>query len=217
VVFGAKLRVDGWACKEVGADDGPYTVGNLEAGRDYWFVYGRLNNGVATPIVELVDRDASVVARLDTGREVETDNALVTEQSLRCRVAAALNAAATAVEAHQPIGPHIAGIRDEIQGLDDVVRMRPLVMRLLAQLEETIEMAAAMPVFPMPRGLFRSPAAGPDFNHFATRMVSGGAVFGLQRGISGPGHGPELFASPSQALAAQSTSEAYSITDPTQA
>ena len=47
-------------------------------------------------------------------------------------------------------------------------------------------------------------------------MVSGGAVFGLQRGISGPGYGPELFSSPSQALAAQSTSEAYSITDPTQ-
>ena len=214
VVFGAKLRVDGWTCKEVGADDGPYNVGNLEAGRDYWFVYERLNNGAPAPTIELVDREATVIARLEGGAS-ETDDALVTEQSLRCRVAAALVAAANAVEAHQPIGSQIAGLRDEIQGLSDAMRMRPLVLRLLAQLEETIEMAAAMPAYPLPRGLFRGPG-GPDYNHFATRMVSGGAVFGLQRGISGPGYGPELFSSPSQALAAQSTSEAYSITDPTQ-
>ncbi len=217
VVFGAKLRVDGWTCKEVGADDGPYTVGNLEAGRDYWFVYGRLNNGVATPIVELVDRDATVVAYLEAGREVEADDALVTEQSFRCRVAAALNAAATAVEAHQPIGSQIVGIRDEIQGLPEALRMRPLVLRMLAQLEETIEMAAQIPAYPMPPGLFHRglPPTASNYNHFATRMVSGGAVFGLQRGISGPGYGPELFASPSQTVAAQSTSEAYSTMDPT--
>jgi len=217
VVFGGLLRVDGWTCKEVGADDGLYNVGNLEAGRDYWFVYERANNGAIDPVVELVDREATVIARLDG--ETETDDALVTEQSLRCRVAAALVTAANAVEARQPIGPQITVLRDEIQGLDNAMRMRPLMLRLLAQLEETLEMAAqmpAIPAYPMPRGLFRGVAA-PDFNHFATRMVSGAAVFGLQRGISGPGHGPELFASPSQALAAQSTSEAYSMTDPTHA
>jgi hypothetical protein len=213
VVFGAKLHVEGWTCKEVNADDGPYTVGNLEAGRDYWFVYERLNNGVAVPVVELVDRDATVVARLE---EVEADDALITEQSLRCRVAAALNAAATAVEAHQPIGNNITALRDEIQGLPDAIRMRPLMLRMLAQLEETIEMAAQMPVYPMMPGLLHRGLPHLNYNHLATRMVSGGTVFGLQRGISGPSHGPELFASPSQALAAQSTSEAYSITDPTQ-
>ena len=217
VVFGGLLRVDGWTCKEVGADDGPYNVGNLEAGRDYWFVYERTNNGAVDPVVELVDRDAAIVARLDSC--AETDDALVTEQSLRCRVAAALVTAANAVEARQPIGPQIAVLRDEIQGLPDAMRMRPLMLRLLAQLEETIEMAAQMPAIPLSRGLFRgvSIPASANYNHFATRMVSGAAVLGLQRGISGPGHGPELFASPSQALAAQSTSEAYSITDPTHA
>ena len=217
VVFGGVLRVDGWTCKEVGADDGPYNVGNLEAGRDYWFVYERANNGSVDPVVELIDRDATVIARLN--RETETDDAVVTEQSLRCRVAAALVTAANAVEARQPIGPQIAILRDEIQGLPDAMRMRPLVLRLLAQVEETIEMAAQMPAHQMPRGLFRgvSIPASANYNHFATRMVSGAAVFGLQRGISGPGHGPELFASPSQALAAQSTSEAYSMTDPTHA
>ncbi len=217
VVFGAKLTVDGWACKEVGADDGSYNVGNLEAGRDYWFVYGRLNNAVASPTVTLTDRDGAVIAQIQEAPEA--DDTLVTEQSFRCRVAAALVAASNAVERREPIGTQLTDLRDEIQALPDAVRVRPLVLRMLAQLEETIEMAARMPPpmpYPLPRAGFMG-AGGPPFfnmNDLATRMASGGAVLGLQRGISGPAHQDNLFASPTQTISARATTQAYSTMDP---
>jgi hypothetical protein len=204
VVRGLRVRLPaetGWCCMEAGAvGDREYYVGNMVPDRDYWAVFRW--EGVADDAERIREFQVTVENTGSAGREetvniaTELSAQQLTEQVLRARVARALEAMSSQMEARGvPDLTELRALRAEIAALPEEQRVRGLMLRLQAQVVEAIELAANLEAIGMPdaapalRGAGAGAGVGapPLFEHTRThlmaRLSSGAACLTNQRGV----------------------------------
>lgn len=189
VLHDVVVTVNGsYACHEVGGGGGSsYRVGGIAADRDYWSVFvGHDDTSVS---VSAADTDPIHVVP----EPADTDE--VHEQILRCRVARAMAEAAVSTERGQGRDARVAlmALQEEIDGLSDSLKVRPLILRMRGQLAGILDE-------------LRSPA--PALAAVSTRLQSNTVYYATQRGTQSAGD-PDLFSSPTQRVYSQDTRSRY--------
>jgi hypothetical protein len=230
---GAPLAV----CQEIDSGGASYTVGNMVADRDYWVVFRA--EGVGAPSDLSVIQVSAVggfsqtvaVTELDERSGNPVGDPAVQEQIYRCRVARELSSVSELLDGSvsdaariDTIRTALTSLRTEIAVLPEVVRGRPLLLRMMGQIAEALEgldglsVAAAAPMAGRwPAGLGRQPAG----QHLAARMSSGVTCLATQRGYMGQQSGNPLggagdpgetclFSSPSQRTGSRAVHATYS-------
>jgi hypothetical protein len=204
VLCNASLQVpSGWVCCELGSSASAassassYVVGNIVPDRDYWVVFRRSNENIeATPITLSADRFTETLDRV-----VFSDCQDLQEQVLRCRVAKAIADASEQLENGRPTTAALAELETEFDTLPDIMKARPLILRMRAQIAEILEQQMNRPSFGAPP---------PDF---LARISSGAAYLSTQRGVSRQvGEDPtesQNFSSPCQRLRSQQVQSQY--------
>ena len=219
---------DAWTCSELGGS----VIGSIVPDRDYWSVWTATAPAPAasdapaptmTYTADGVSSDVAVV-ELVAG---DADVALVKEQSLRARVAAALKVVADALETGRVAdAAPLTALEAEITGETDDFRARGLVIRLQGELAEIQAELAARPVYSTPppspplgpAGMRRvgagvwtpPPVGGPA--RLAARISSQAAYYGLQRGVSSQAQAPDddMFSSPAVRVTSSGVHAHYS-------
>jgi hypothetical protein len=232
---GAPLAV----CQEIDSGGGSYTVGNMVADRDYWAVF-RVEGAAASSDLSTIQVSAAGGFSQSVAI-TESDDPAIQEQIYRCRVARELSSVSELLDGSvsdaariDTIRNALTSLRTEIAALPEVVRGRPLLLRMMGQIAEALEgldslsVAAAAPMAGRwPAGLGRQPAG----QHLAARMSSGVTCLATQRGYmsqqrgnpSGGGGGGTgsaggagdpgetcLFSSPSQRTGSRAVHATYS-------
>ena len=184
----------GWRCCENDGIDASYRIGSIVPDRDYWVIFEKQGDEVEAAPISLSSVNGPVIAELD--RVMVTDCQDLQEQVLRCRVAKAIVAASDCMEQGRLIGPEIAALAAEFKALSEHMLLRPLVLRMQAQLAEIL--AAPPASAALGHGL-------PPPSALLARMSSGGAYLATQRGVSSTGgddpHDVHTFSSPQQRVA----------------
>jgi hypothetical protein len=179
-----------YACHEVGGSGSTYRVGGIAADRDYWAVFTTFSRA---------DTVSMVAAGMESIRVIPepayTDE--VREQILRCRVARSMADAATSVERGHDARAALVALQNEIDGLNDSLKARPLVLRMRGQLASILDELSA-------------PA--PSFASVSTRLQSNTVYYTSQRGTQSAGD-PDLFCSPTQRVCSQTTRDRYTGID----
>ena len=181
----------GWHCCETDGGDASYRIGNIVPDRDYWVIFEKQGEeGEAAPVT-LASVGGGIITELD--RVIVSDCQDLQEQVLRCRVAKAIMVASDCMEQGRPIGPEIATLAAEFKALSEPMLLRPLVLRMQAQLAEIL----AEPQPPLIGHGLPPPSA------LLARMSSGGAYLATQRGVSSAPGDPQVhtFSSPVQQVA----------------
>jgi hypothetical protein len=176
-----KLTIpEGWTCKEIGLiEDGYYNTGTLIADKPQWVVLSA-PAGTAIPsltftwldghVPHMISYTTSVVSAMD-----------VAAQRDRCTVAKAFVEASDAVE-QRNIRVARMVLQDVKAELDkSIAKNATFVVQLYAQIDQMLEELQRA-----------TPAA------VSSRMASGAAVLGNQRGIMSGGGDPRAFSSPLQ-------------------
>ena len=202
VLRGASLRVSpGWTCLEIA---GP-VIGSVVPDRDYWIVFKQEGDLTEPVRVELVSTSGpeAVAGSVLIGTELAA-----LEQILRVRVARLLAEASDAIEegTSGTILAALEAMNTELAGLDEVLRSRPLVLRMMGQVAETLETVRVAATRPLP--------PPPDL---LARMSSGAALLSTQRGgysqaDDDPSAHETLFSSPGQRTASVQTRSRYTMT-----
>lgn len=202
------IRDNCWRCMEVGSGETQttYTVGNMVPGRDYWIVYEATDSDM-DPVVSLC-YDGCCTHDVDVPLASELPPIVLTEQILRARVAYALNLASILMEVGGDTdGPLsiMRGLQSEIAALPEPNRMRPLILRLTAQLAEVVD------------GIERTTTHYPT-HHIMARLSSGAAYLSTQRGVyrsaDDDAANTSFFSSPAQRDASQTVYSVYNPTAP---
>ena len=130
----------GWRCMETDGVDTSYRIGSIVPDRDYWVIFEKFEVEVEVEVeaapVTLASVGGPTIA--DTDRVMVSDCQELQEQVLRCRVAKAIVAASDCMEQGRAIGPEIAALAAEIKALSEQMLLRPLVLRMQAQLAEIL-------------------------------------------------------------------------------
>ena len=222
----AAVRVSGgWESMELCGAGTTHLIGGVAPDRDYWVVYRRV--GAETDDVITVTLTAVGVEETITGVPI-SDCYDLTEQVLRCRLAAALEAASDAIEQGRPIGGDIAALNTEFDGLPDGLKGRPLVLRMRGQIAEIMEQITAAPPVPVAGAATLSPPTwglrrqvaymGSPPSHLAARLSSGTAYLSTQRGVMSqapedPDDGLQaVFSSPLQRMSSTQVRSVYDAT-----
>jgi len=186
-----------WVCVEAGAETaGIYDFGSLIADKPVWAVFeipACADAGPSTLTLTYkqfgVDEDQVVVGQIDDS----LDKLDVLEQQLRCKASKALDVVATALGAYD-VNKALAVLNATIAEISSSpAAMKPLAIRMKAQLEEMLETANAAK---------RAPAGRFHHGGHASlgRMASNAASnYGAQRGVTSGGGGTPavaLFSSP---------------------
>ena len=240
---GAPLAV----CQEIDSGGASYTVGNMVADRDYWVVFRAEGAGAPSDLSTIQVSAAGgfsqsvAVTESDERSGNPVGDPAIQEQIYRCRVARELSSVSELLDGSvsdaariDTIRNALTSLRTEIAALPEVVRGRPLLLRMMGQIAEALEgldglsVAAAAPMAGRwPAGLGRQPAG----QHLAARMSSGITCLATQRGYmsqqrgnpSGGGGGGTgsaggagdpgetcLFSSPSQRTGSRAVHATYS-------
>jgi len=175
---------------ELGSNTNPsYMVGNIVADRDYWVVFKKDGNateddGPIKLVVGGVTKDSLVAVPYSDCYELQ-------EQVLRCRVSAAITAASDMMEMRAgSIDGTLAALSAEFAALSPEMLMRPLILRMQAQIAEILALGSQHDARDTPVALL-------------ARMSSGAATLSSQRGSN-------HYSSPCQRLASQQVSSHYS-------
>jgi Mg-chelatase subunit ChlD len=224
----AKLIIpDGWTCLEIPAPETrEFSIGTLIADKVQWIVLEGAAGTTSIPPLECTWTNTSgamqsVTCSVDASIPVLE----VVEQRERCRVANTFAAVTEDVE-----GYRLDIAREKLSTLSkdlatSFAKDTTFVIRLAAQVDDMIDSLKPVPPAHMPPmapgGLGRSPAgffeAAPSVAPMVSRLASGTAVLGNQRGIMSSGvsgGGPALFSSPSQRSATTRMTTAYSQSSP---
>lgn len=209
-------------CMEIGSGGATHTLGNIVTDRDYWAVFKYTDAGAAAT-AGTVRVSAAGGPVLETP-VTDSDAADIKEQVLRCRVATAISSVSVLLEGFDVSSAQIDdarrnldAIKMEIETLPEVVRQRPLVLRMTGQIAEALDaltgLTTSNPWGGRGGGLQRQGAGA----HLAARMSSGVACLATQRGVySGGGAGVGdpadacLFSSPAQRSGSQAVHATYS-------
>jgi hypothetical protein len=201
---------DAWTCSELGGA----TIGSIVSDRDYWSVW-TASSAVAVAVTYTADGVSSDVPVIELAADA-AEIALVKEQSLRARVAAALRDSADALESGRPAdaAPLIALIA-EIGGETDDFRSRGLVLRLLGELSEIQAELSARPTV-----VFSTPPSSPTLGArrvqrmppgaLMARLSSQTAYLSTQRGVSSQAPDDDMFSSPAMRMASSGVHAHYS-------
>lgn len=239
----AKLTIPpGWTSLEIpAAESREFAIGTLIADKEQWIVLEGEAGVTSILPLECTWTNASGVSESVTCSVDGSIPALeVVEQRERCRVA---NTFATVTEDVESYRLEVA--REKLTALSKELAVSfakdtPFVIRLAAQVEEMLDsLKPVPPATPMVvGGLARSPAgvwgggAGgmPSVAPMVSRLASGTAVLGNQRGIMSSGGetpsggagapyplAPSLFSSPTQRSATSRMTEAYTQVVPSAA
>lgn len=222
VVARASLAVEGdaWVCSELGGS----VIGSIVPDRDYWSVWKAAAADAPAPLLSFnADGVGTSVAIAELAAD-SAEVALVKEQSLRARVAAALKAVADALEAGRWAEPApVRALNAEIAAESEEFRARGLVLRLAGELAEIcadleargpapVEGAAPStpPLGPasMRRARAWSPPGGPA--RLMARLSSQTAYLSTQRGVSSQAPDDDMFSSPAVRVASSGVHAYYS-------
>ena len=186
----AALEVNGgaWVSQELGGA----TLGALVAGRDYWAIFRWTGSEEAPePVtVRLGATEPGGISRLEVvaAGAPQTSGMDIDEQILRCRVARLLADASDALESGRPgaVEGNLLAMRTELEGLFPEMRARPLVLRMTAQIAETLEAVQ-----------HRHAMTAPLDTRLLSRLSAGATVLCSQRGVSSQDP-TNMFSSPLQ-------------------
>ena len=178
----------GWVCCEAGstATASNYMVGNIVPDRDYWVIFKKISD-VEDGVISLTatgHRESAPMAPYSDCYDLD-------EQVLRCRVAAAISYASDRMEAGCGLDSSLKELAAEFANLSETMRMRPLILRMQAQIAEIIASSSLL-----------APAS------LLARMSAGGATLSTQRGDS-------HYSSPCQRTASQRVQQQSQAQDPT--
>jgi hypothetical protein len=144
---GATLQIRGggdWTCLEAGASaENPniYRIGGIVADRDYWVIFKAEN--LSTSETEVILTAEDLPGAVSSSEITLEDTMEVREQIFRCRVASALAEASNALESHQRTdNPEqiLRDLRQEILDAPEELRNRVLMIRMVAQIDEVLEL-----------------------------------------------------------------------------
>lgn len=187
---------NGWTCMEPNFEntDSKYEFGSIIADKSTWALFAMDDAAVAAAtnvsITATVDGHAIPITFDDS-----IDSMLVTEQEFRCVVGKAMDSVATFLE-QSNVAAAKTMLTDTIAHLkyDTVAASRPLVIRMIAQVEDMLEMCNSSTYSTPPRR-GRSPNMhSPPALAFRSRGM--GANYSTQRGGSGGGTTEYLFSTP---------------------
>jgi hypothetical protein len=176
-----KLTIpEGWTCKEIGLiEDGYYNTGTLIADKPQWVVLSA-PTGTAIPSLTFTWLDGHVPHMISFTNSVVPEMDVATQRD-RCAVAKAFVDASDAVEQRNIRVAKIV-LQDVKAVLDkSIAKNATFVVQLYAQIDQMFEELQRA-----------TPAA------VSSRMASGAAVLGNQRGIMSGGGDPRAFSSPLQ-------------------
>ena len=206
----ASIKYDpSWTCIEpLAVPDSEYNIGSLIADKATWVIF-KVTAGSEAANFTLSYKDE--INNLFTSRPGENEIAEleIVEQYVRCITGATLNSVSEAMRLNK-----LVNARDLlISGLSAInsskAARRPLVIRMKAQLEETLEeVNKAINRPPMHRGFSpMTPAA------LLNRTTSLGGNYSAQRGVTqmADGHTPGLFSNSSQEQASNHMAAQYSV------
>jgi hypothetical protein len=190
----------GWRCCETDGGGASYRIGSIVPDRDYWVIFEKHGSEAEAAPITLSPVGGFVIAEVD--QVMTSDCEDLQEQVLRCRVAKAIMGASDCMEQGRPIGPEIAALIAEFKALSETMRIRPLVLRMQAQLAEIL-------AEPHPMHLAYG---APPSSALLARMSSGGAYLSTQRGVSSGGDPRDVhtFSSPIQQMASNQVQSQYS-------
>jgi hypothetical protein len=167
----------GWTCQEVGGE----RVGGIVPDRDYWVIFcatSLLTDDSAVVTVTAAGRPP-VLSRVEPSRPIEEMPHEVTEQLFRTRVASVMIALSDQLEGQtrDVLSPFEAleSLREDIDALPEVIRTRPLMLRLIGQIAEILSAesgAGAGSLVRMPRR-----------TNLLARLASGATTLCNQRGV----------------------------------
>jgi hypothetical protein len=231
VLAAARVEVmsPGWTCMEMGAEGagGTYMLGSVVAERDYWVVFRGSDDGIGdVPAKIRLMEGNEVMAETVTPLLSSDDEALLArEQRLRCRVATILTTVSERMEMGQELGAELAELRAELEALEEPLRLRPLVVRMTAQVAEITEAVRGyIPRPPMLQTPFMWAGASPVAATLSAptlpadtlaRLATGCTYLGLQRGVVSQVADPDggaaaaMFSSPTQHTASARTRQRY--------
>jgi hypothetical protein len=240
VLAAARVEVmsPGWTCMEMGAEtgasaEGTYMLGSVVAERDYWVVFRGSDDGIGdVPAKIRLMEGNDVVAETVSPLLSSDDEALMArEQRLRCRVATVLTTVSERMELGQELGQELgaelAELRAELEALEEPLRLRPLVVRMIAQVAEITEAVRGyIPRPPMLQTPFMWAGASPAAATLSApalpadtlaRLATGCTYLGLQRGVVSQVADPDggvpstasMFSSPTQHTASARTRQRY--------
>ena len=199
-----------WVCVEAGAETaGIYDFGSLIAGKPVWAIFEIPPTSDAGPAtLTLTYKQFGVAANLTVTGTIDTalDQLDVLEQLLRCKTSKALDVVATALGTHD-VDKALSVLNATIAEISSSpAAMRPLAIRMKAQLEEMLETANAAK---RAAGRFRH-GGGAALGRMASNAASN---YGTQRGVTSSGGGAPavaLFSSPRMIDAATAHVTQYS-------
>lgn len=207
----------GWTCLEPNFDstDSKYQFGSIIADKATWALFS-----VETVDNAQISRDLSVVVQ-GSGQAVPVifddsmDSLLVTEQQYRCTVGKAMDSVANFLDqgdstaAKALLTSTIGELRSNASAAS-----RPLVIRMIAQVEEMLEECNKAAYSTPPR--HGGPTLGRSPPPLAFRSRGMGANYSTQRGGSGSGGGDVdyLFSSPTIMRATTQMVADYSVSSP---
>lgn len=208
-------------CMEIGSGGPTHTIGNIVTDRDYWAVFrcAGVSGAAAVATVRVSAAGGPVLETLVT----DSDAADIQEQVLRCRVATRISGVSELLEGFDVSSAQIddtrhslEALKTEIEALPEVVRQRPLVLRMTGQIAEALDALTGLATSNPwgGRGGLQRQGAGA---HLAARMSSCVACLATQRGVysSGGAAGADpadacLFSSPAQRSGSQAVHATYS-------
>lgn len=207
VVRRAEIELSaGWTCAELAGGG----IGSIVPDRDYWSVWRSSDVDAPEPTVIFRADGLNSVAAVQVAKAEES--ALVKEQSLRARVAAALKVVADALESNQPANPvPIRALEGEIAAEPAEFRSRGLVLRLSGELAEILaELEQQRPVTPPPGPFAGLRRMRPGPARLMARLSSQTAYLSTQRGVSSQAPDQDMFSSPAIRQVSRATWEHYS-------
>lgn len=235
VLAAARVEVmsPGWTCMEMGAEDGSggaggtYTLGSVVAERDYWVVFRGSGDdiGDVPAKIRLLEGDEVVAETVSPLLSSDDEALMAREQRLRCRVASVLTTVSERMETGQELGAELTELRAELEALEEPLRLRPLVVRMTAQMAEITEATRGyVPRPPMLQSPFMWAGASPVAATLSApalpadtlaRLATGCTYLGLQRGVVSQSADPAggaaaaMFSSPTQHTASARTRQRY--------
>jgi len=187
----------GWNCCELGSMGSSFTLGNIVPDRDYWVIFQKN---------EEIDIDGGPITLTSGNDDIEalrhvaiSDCHDLHEQVLRCRVVKAIATASEQMEQWQQGVEHSAellALKKDFDALPELMRARPLIARMKAQLAEILEQSIQY-------------APPPDL---IARMTSGTAYLSTQRGVTSQGDVDDpiqVFSSPCQRVTSRQVQSNY--------
>ena len=185
---------NGWTCMEPNFEnaDSKYEFGSIIADKSTWALFAMDDTATAAPASMTASVDGQVIP---ITFDDSIDSMLVTEQEFRCVVGKAMDSVATFLEqSNVPAAKTM--LTDTIAHLkyDNVAASRPLVIRMIAQVEEMLEMCNNSSYTTPPRRGGSPHMGSPPALAFRSRGM--GANYSTQRGGSGGGTTDYLFSTP---------------------